>query len=394
MSGIALPPLATAFDSDTPPASLRWFRNGIAPPATGALNLSQRLNLVMGQRVRCLFTRTFQDADFDPTGGTTTDTIIARFAAHTGPVGGAITVRFLMLPTSATITGPAFLQLVLYPELAGATTPITLLPLSIGPQGTTSGYSNEFDVSFSFGAGSSHAFRYELHTTNSVRPVSVAAYEIPVQTLDTVVTPESVDPAPFVQGQPITTAGFTDMIKAADDIWKLGKPLLSFSAKPGSEPSISSATPSNFVDQLIKEPSTDPGEMTPYFPVNVQYSSTIDDTSVPVVFWAYAECPSGTGAIQFIDHVTATVYATLTVSGTAAWYSFSGHLIDDGATPASSTTGIEIYINGDATHTLKLYACGVYIHDGSDVQNVPAHSWSPVSPHYIGYRTEVISSNK
>lgn len=392
MTTINVPSLQTGFSSSSPPAGLLWFRNGIAPSATGAAALADRYNILLSQRGRCLFAHSFSSAsNFDP--GSTSNLTSCRWTCNVGPVTTKIRVQFVCLPAITGLpTGSPFAQLVMYPETTGSSSPTTQAAIFVGTN-TTTGFSDLRSIEQEYSVGQGQSYRFELHISQEIRPVSIAVFERTLNTLDTATSMAVVNPAAFAQGKPITTDSITQMLTAADELYKHGHQLFSYSCGlPGQEVVRTSATPVNIIDLTSTAPSVVAGSVTPNFPMSTAlgFCGTLTSHNIPVITWAYAECPSGIGTIKFVDSNNNTI-GTITVSGAATWYALAGNCTDNlGVAP---TTAVEVYIAGDGANQLKVYACGMYMHDGADILTVPVLSWLGRRPHYIGYTTELISGN-
>jgi hypothetical protein len=204
-------------------------------------------------------------------------------------------------------------------------------------------------------------YRLSLHQVNRARVVSATVYEEPRTLLDTTVDTITVDTTKFLQGGPITQQQYRQLMLAAEKVWSCGQPLLQWTADVatgGSNASYqprtrTSATQANVQDQSYTASNTSaPG----YFTV-VPYSGTLDSSVVPAVAWCYASCPSGTGTVTFRDQDN-TVLATISPSGSAAWYAVPASLTDASGT---ETTKIDVLFAGDGANTTTIYAFGMYL---------------------------------
>lgn len=376
MTILAVPNLATELTEGATPLTLRWFRNGIQPSAPAGRREAEHINLCMAQRMRVVFSHAgafTQDANaggifegFDPE--TNSDITTYRVAFRTGPVTRRLRARFIMLPADSetTATDGPYAMWVLRTGItgAGSTTDQAQMYLAL-----ISGLADRFQLSelliveHTIDVSPDAYYRLELHQVNRARVVSATVWEEPRVSLDTTVDTAAVDPTAIYVGSPITQKQYRDMLVAAERVWKIGQPLLQWTADVGSagtnlphEPrSRTSATPANVLDQSY----TAFDAAAPGFPVIVSYSGTLDSPNIPVVIWAYASCVSGTGSILFKDQAGNTI-ASIAPAGAAAWYSATGNLKDASGSP--ETTEIQVLFAGDATNACVVHAFGMLVY--------------------------------
>lgn len=388
MTIINVPNLAAGFAPDAPPTTLRWFRNGIAPPAPGAAKLADRLNLLMAQRMRQQFAKAAvygQNSDFDS--GTLADLTAYRFICFTGPLTTTIRFFWAMLPTSQTPASTPYAQVVMTGGLTGSGSVTTQPKVFFVRQGTESDAGSLFWLIQDVAVSPANFYRFEVHFVNGARPVSCSAWEVPKYTIDSNVTPNVIDPAPYFQGGPILDTNLTPIINAADDIWKSGHPLFWYCQDfPANSISTTSATAANPFDA-----STVPSATSGGYKISVPYSGSWSSSSVPVIFWCYAAIAAGgSGNLIFKDQ-NANILGTIPVINTTAdWLSVTGNLTDSSGSP--ETTQVDVYLQSDGTHKLNVEAFGCFMHDGSDILTVPPLSWLGARPRYVGSVSEVMTA--
>lgn len=383
MTQVSVNSLEGVFAPENPPASLRYFRDVVGPSATAISGLAGRLNSLLCKQGRILFshaTNTGLHATFDS--GTASSITSYRCAFTTGPATRRIRVRVIRLPSPTAVPG-----------ITNSTITLTEGLTSTG--GSTQVFQNFFnfnddtkfdlltDSEATFNVGVESSYRLDIQLLNELRLVSVTVYE-DHQLLsffaDTNTTPAVVDTNGMVKGKPITSDQVFALINAADKLYKNGKTLGEWTADyPGDERTRSSGTAANIIDASTTATTTTPGWV-----ISIQHSATLDTTSVPVTFWCYAGT-AGTGSVQFFDSSNSQV-KSLSI-GSAGWYAGTGTL-------STSTSKIDVYIAGDGSNNLTLYACGIIQRNAADLVAVPALSWMPVMPRYVGYSTEVITRNE
>ena len=394
MTRLTVPNLATELAEGATPYTLRWFRHGIAPPGIAAKRLAEHCNLMLAQRCRVVFSHAGVYRADGNTGGifegfdteSNSDLTTYRGAFHTGPVTTRLRVKFCLLPpdSETTATSSAYVQWTLMTGLTGTGNTVVQQQISVP---TESGLTDDFQLHEAFEA--SHTidvspdtnYRIELHQVNRIRVVSCSVYEEPRTSLDTDVDTAAVDTSTFSAATPITQQQFRDIMVAADKVWRVGQPLLQWTADVASagtnlahEPrSRTSATQANVLDQSY----TAANASAPGYAVNVRYSGTLDSANVPTVFWAYASCVSGTGTLTFRDQ-SDNVLATISPAGAAAWYSTTGSLKDAAGSP--QTTKVDVLFAGDAANACVVYAFGAFVHDGTTTLPAShlATNWLPV----------------
>lgn len=386
MSVIQLPAIAS--DPELEQAfSLRWFRNGIGPPADGMRRLGEALDAVMGLRTRCLYAR---PQNYDPSGdfdsGTSADIVVSRFAVHTGPVTTKARARFCFLPVKgATPASPAYAQWVTTTGLSGSGT-ATSLARVYTPYATASGnlYASElFESEIAFALSPDTDYRFELHLVNKCRLVSCSVFEEPRSALDTDTDANAVEINGYVQGGPIRNDQVNDLITAADLIWRNGHPLFWWSHDlPGDVVTRVSATPANHFDQTVTAATT----TTRGFPISVPYSGSLDSSNVPVVMWCYASVAAGTGTVTYKDQGNATIGTINVTSSTADWYWTTGNLTD--ATLGADTSKVDVLIAGTGAAAISVYAFGCFMRATADanLSAVVPLSWMPHFPDQIRRR--------
>jgi hypothetical protein len=345
-------------------------------------SLADRLNILMAQRMRVLFSHSSTDVNNASTG----NLVAYRAVFRTGPCTTSVRTHFVILPTSTAPVAVPFIQLILYDSATGASTSVAQAAQYVSARGSTANFNDLFDVEQEFSVGPQQAYHIEIRLSDPVRLVSACVFEVSVTSLDTATTPTAVDPSPFVAGGPITDASIASIINAADKIWKYGHQLGAWTADlPGDEVTTTSATAANWSLGGAAATATTIG-----FQVNVPYSGTLDDASVPTVFWCYAGYSgAGAGTVDFRDQAN-NVLATIAVAGGPTWYAVNASVKDASGTP--QTTKVDIFVKSDGANALKLYAAGFYMGSNADILNVPPLSWLPKNPRYIGYTFEVITS--
>jgi hypothetical protein len=362
MTVVATQDLASVFPAGDPPPTLKYFRNGIAPPAPGGRALANQINALLGRRLRPLgqYCNVYGlHADFDS--ASTSDLACHRFAFRTGPTTTSVRWQVGALPYIGT---PSAADVTIYLTLTSgitsggtATTTTISVPYSTATDLTADDLvwlNSEISVS------PDSYYRAEVHRTNLARMVSSSLFELQQLTLDTDTHTIASDPGTFYEGGPITQQQIETLMLAADKLWRRGHPLGWWTTDiPGDERSRTSATAANLWDQTVSAPtSTSPG-----WPVSVPYAGSLDSANVPVIFWAYADCVAGTGAVTFRDQNNVTL-GTISPVGAATWYAVRGNLTDN--TDGAQTTKVDVFFAGDATNACKVYAAGVFMDAADD----------------------------
>jgi hypothetical protein len=359
---VAVQDLASAFPDGSPPPTLRYFRNGIAPPAPGGRALANQINSLLGRRLRplCQYANVYGlHADFDS--ASTSDLTCHRFAFRTGPVTTSLrwqvaALPYLGSPSAADVT----IYLALTPGLTGGGT-ATNTTLSI-PHATATNLTADdlIWLTYEIAVAPDSFYRIEIHRSNLARMVSTSVFEVLQLSLDTATYGIVPDPTTYYENAPITQQQTEALILAADKIWRRGHPLGWWSADiPGDERTRTSATAANLWDQTVAAPTgTSPG-----WPVSVPYAGSLDSADVPVMFWAYAECVGGTGTVTFRDQ-NDVVLGTINPVGAATWYAVRGNLTDN--TAGAQTTKVDVFFAGDATNACNVYAAGVFMDAADD----------------------------
>jgi len=353
-----------AFPDSSPPRTLKSFRNGIGTPASGTRSLGDRLNSLLGARLRVLgsYSNVYGlHANFDS--ASTADLACHRFAFRVGPVTTKVRWNGAFLPVLGS-PDPADVTcvLTLTTGLTGSgdaisttlSLPQTNLSTSDLSADNLTWMQRDLDVT------PDGFYRLEIHRTNLARMVSSSIYEIVPATLDTLSFDFVPDGPSYYQGAPITHPQFEDLMRAGDKVWRRGAQLGWWTIDlPGDERSRVSATPANLWDQTLAAPAaTSPG-----WPVYRPYSGSLESSNVPVIFWVYADCVAGTGTITLRDQNNVTL-GTINPVDTAAWYSVRCNLTD--ATLSFPTTKADVFFGGDGTNACKVYACGLFMDAGDD----------------------------
>lgn len=358
---ILIPSLANSGLFDNSRVTKRWFRNGQTPSAPIAKRLAENFNQAMAQRQRVVFGKANVlglHADFDS--ATNTDTTTWRTAFHTGPMTRTIRARtlFLPLPTATSISGAPYAQWTLTTGLTGAGTSTVQTAMTVPGFSATSDFTADelFSIEQEWSVSPDADYRIELHQVNRARPISASVYEMPRELLLTDQDPYAIDSSSIYQGGPIVQGPIEQMMQAAQELWRLGQPLFHWSIDlPGDVRTRTTNTARNMIDQTVTAASS----TSPGWPVSVSYSGTLESSQVPVVMWAYASCPSGTGALTWRDQAN-NVIGNIAPAGAAAWYSTTGVLQD--ASSAAETTKVDVFFAGDGTHTTTVYAVGMFVY--------------------------------
>jgi hypothetical protein len=360
------------------PYTLRWYRHGIAPPGVAAKRLAEHLNALMAQQCRVVFAHAGVYRPDSNTGGifegfdteSNSDLTTYRVAFHTGPVTRRLKVKMVLLPpdSETTATSAAYAQWTLTVGLTGSGSATVQSAITVPTQ---SGLTDDFQAFELFEAeqyidvSPDTNYRMELHQVNRMRVVSCSIFEEPRTSLDTTIDTYAVDPTPFVQARPITQQQYRDLMVAANAVWRIGQPLIQWTADVasagtnlGHEPrSRTSATAANVLDQSY----TAANESAPGYTIEIPYSGTLESGNVPVVMWAYASCTGGTGAITFKNQAGTTL-GSLAPAGAANWYSTTGNFVD--ASGTTETTKVDVLFAGDGANACVVYAFGAFVHTG------------------------------
>lgn len=380
MAIVQIPNPAIEFPEGATPYTLRWFRNGIVPPGVAAKRLAEHLNILLTQRGRAVMCHTGSFTQDANTGGvfegfdteSNSDLTTYRAAFHTGPTTTRLRARFAALrpDKESTATSSAYVEMYLRTGLTGDGTVSSLGPIYTPGQSTLSdqfALDEIYEWEQVIGVSPDTDYRIEVHQVNRARLVSCSIWESTSQSIDTAIYPVVIDPSTFRQGDVITDDQMRQLMLAADTAWRIGQPLFHWTADvaasgtnlPHEPRSRTSATAANLLDQSY----TAYDAAAPGFYIDAPYSGTLGSSNIPVVFWCYASCTSGTGSVVFKDQAGVTL-ATITPSGAAAWYSTTGNLTDASGT---ETTEVQVLFAGDATNSCVVHAVGAFVYSGTAV---------------------------
>lgn len=358
MTVVAVQDFSAAFPTGSPPRTTRYMRNGIAAPAVGGRQLANQVNTLLARRLRPLaqYSNVYGlHADFDS--ASTSDLTCLRFAFRTGPVTSLLrwqlaALPLLGVPTSSDVT----VYLTLTTGLTGGgTSSTTTLAFSHAATGSTLTADDLNWQQAGITVSPDTYYRAEIHRTNLARIVSSSLFEVMPLTMDTTIHTIANDASTYFNGAPITQAQVEDLDLSADKVWRRGHPLGWWTTDiPGDERSRTSGTAANMIDQTIGTPTS----ISPGWPVGLPYAGSLDSANVPVIFWAYAECSGGTGAVTFRDQSNTTL-GTISPIGAATWYAVPGNLTDN--TSGGQTTKIDVFIAGDGANACKVHAAGCFM---------------------------------
>lgn len=364
MATLTVSDLSTVFPDASPPRTLKYFRNGIAPPASGGVQVARQLNTLIARRLRPMlaYSNVYGlHANFDS--ASTSDLACHRAAFRTGPTttqlrwNGAF-LPFLGSPSAADVTA----YVTLTTGLTGSgTDTTTTLSIPYRSSGNNLSTDDLMWLSAVFDVEPDSYYRITLHRTNLARLVSTTIYEVVSFSLETDDYSYLIDPTSIYAGGAITQQQAEAFMLAADKVWRRGgHPLGWWTIDiPGDERSRTSATAANLWDQTVSAPTT----TSPGWPTSVPYSGSLDSANVPVVFWCYADCVGGTGTVTFRDSSN-TVLATINPVGAATWYSTTGNLTDN--TAGAMTSKVDVFFGGDGTNACKVYAAGMFMDVADD----------------------------
>lgn len=125
------------------------------------------------------------------------------------------------------------------------------------------------------------------------------------------------------QGTPILDADREDVADRLRNLWKAGaSPLAHWTVDLAASPRTNSTTTAK---SLIDDTSTTVSAATPGFTLDLANRSTVRRSTVPVTMWVYAARTTSNGSVTLKDSTGAAV-VTVSITGTADWYSGTGDL--------------------------------------------------------------------
>lgn len=328
---------------------INWARNGIIPPGGDARGLCDYYNYLLAGRKKVLFRKSIRP----PACATSTgDLTTWRWACHTGPVTTTLHVTYVVVPTlgsDSNSTPSAYL--VSTTGLTGAGTATTYDPIYVDDSKSTTIVPNDYraqerDITVL----ADQDYRFELHVTNGMRVIGLTVEELPRLVLDTSTDTAAVDSSAVQQGYSVWDAPTADLFAAADKVWtRNGKTLFSWSVAGITPIQRTSATKANLIDQAQLGWAAN----TPGHPVNTLYCGSLDEATIPAVFYAYGSMAAGTGKVTIVG-ASGPIAVINVTSPSAQFWTKTANL-------TQTDDKLDVFFEGDGTNAHSLYQVGAFL---------------------------------
>jgi hypothetical protein len=336
---------------------LDFARNGIGPPGSWTREYAgEYLNQLAAGRLKVPFQKHIPHGRHANASDSPADTW--RFAFHSSPLATELTIRMVLAPTTVA-TAAASATWTSETGLTGSgTTAVHPAVQSRAAEASKDPPSNWYEATARCPISSDTDYRFTLAVDDGAFVISATAYETPRTSLDTATDTLSVDPRPFVDGQPIYDAQAVDFLAALDKQWKRGRAHLgSWCVDAVTAETRTSATYANLWNQSVTAyRAYDAAPSSPGWIVTPAYRDSLDSTNVACVGYCYASQAAATGNVRFVG--ASGTLATIAITGAATWYSTTFNL-----SGATATDKIEVMIAGSGAAAVSLYAAGAFIYE-------------------------------
>ncbi len=322
------------------------FGNGQDAVGVNALVLAKQINMIAGNRKRCLFARSAKGGD---SVGVTGDTTVFRGVFRTTPNTEYVRVAIVGMPADSTdATKDPYLTV----SLGGD-------PIYVGRRSSSSSVVPDdlfmFEKRIAVDADTIYAFSIARH--DYARVLSCTVFEEPVANLtidaDDLTADTAVAPELYMPGAPITDASLDDLWDTAYKLWKKqGAQIASWGAINNAGEKTTTST--SYVNMFTAS-YTDWDAGAPGFWFHPYKRGTLSSTNVPIAIRVNAKDTNSAGSIVFRTAAGVDL-ATISVNNTSATdFTTTANL-----TSSDTACKIDVLFKTTGVQTCTIYDLGIW----------------------------------